>query len=132
MEAICRTDATQTVLVLDDDESSRFVLRAILERAAITVLDASHAAGAVDICESHPQPICLVVVDVILRGSGGPETVKKLKALRPEMAILFVSGYPLEHLEERGLIEQAIANGEFLQKPFTPQVFLRAVRNLIG
>jgi len=133
MEAICGTDATQTVLVLDDDDSSRFVLRAILERAAIAVLDASHAAGAVEICRSHPQAISLMVADVVLRGPGGPGAVAEIRGLRPEMAILFVSGYPLEHLEGRGLIDgQEIGAEEFLQKPFTPQAFMSAVRNLIG
>jgi CheY-like chemotaxis protein len=122
-------------LVLEDDESSRFVLRLILERAGFKVLESAQAAEAIDICRSHPGLIAIMVSDVVLRGNDGVETVRQAQTLQPEMAILFVSGYPLEFLNTRGLLDpldMPARNRAFLQKPFTAQAFLSAIRQLIG
>jgi two-component system, cell cycle sensor histidine kinase and response regulator CckA len=122
----------QTILVLENDDSSRFVLRTVLERAGLTVLDTSHAAGAIEICRSHPEPIALLIADVVLREPTGPETIHDIRTLRPAMPILFVSGYPLEYLDNRGLVGEPgnQAGASFLQKPFTVEVLLGMVRNL--
>ena len=123
-----------TVLVLEDDDSSRFVLREILARHGYGVLDTHSSVGAVEICRSHPESICLMIADVVLRGTGGPETIRQIKELRPNMPILFVSGYSLEYLDNRGMIDRqdlAVAGTDFLQKPFTAQTLLEAARNLI-
>ena len=122
-----------TSLVLEDDETSRFVLRTILEHAGFKVLVSGQAAEAIDMCRLHPGSIAIMVSDVVLRGSGGPDTVRQIQALQPEMAILFVSGYPLEDLENRGLLLPPFAkNRSYLQKPFTAQSLLTAIRQLIG
>ena len=110
--------SANNVLVLEDDESSRFVLREILEHDGFTVLSSAGLNDAVEICQIHPEPITLLVCDVVLRGPGGPEGIRQLKQLRPDMAILFVSGYPLEQLENRGMVEKVDRPGEktdFLQ-----------------
>ena len=124
----------QTSLVLEDDETSRFVLRTILEHAGFEVLVSSQAAEAIDMCRLHPGSITIMVSDVVLRGSGGPDTVRQIQALQPDMAILFVSGYPLEDLENRGLLlpPPFAKNRAYLQKPFTAQSLLTAIRQLIG
>jgi two-component system cell cycle sensor histidine kinase/response regulator CckA len=124
----------QTVLVLEDDVSSRFVFRTILERGGFTVLDTSYAAGAIEICRDYPKSIDLMIADVVLRGPTGPEAVHDIRALRPAMPILFVSGYPLEYLDNRGMVgEQGFpAKASFLQKPFTVEVLLGMVRGLIS
>jgi two-component system, cell cycle sensor histidine kinase and response regulator CckA len=122
----------QISLVLEDDETSRFVLRTILEHAGFQVLSSAQAADAIEVCRVHPGSISIMVSDVVLRGSGGPDTVRQIQAVQPDMAILFVSGYPLEDLENRGLVlPLAFAkNRSFLQKPFTAQSLLTAVRQL--
>ncbi len=124
----------QSVLVLEDDPSSRFVLNAVLESAGFKVLESSRATDAIEICRSHPEPIHLLLSDVVLRGDGGPEIVRELQALQPGMAILFVSGYPLEVLEHRGMLEPAdiaAPRRGFLQKPFTAQTLLTVIRGLL-
>ena len=128
------TDTAQTSLVLEDDETSRFVLRTILEHAGFKVLVSSQTAEAVEMCRLQPGSISIMVSDVVLRGSGGPDTVRQIQALQPDMAILFVSGYPLEDLENRGLLLPPLfaKNRSYLQKPFTAQSLLTAIRQLIG
>ena len=127
--------SSQTVLVLEDDASSRFVLNELLERGGFKVLFSSSVNEAIHLCRTHPNEIELLIADVVLRGDGGPEGVRALKLLQPDMAILFISGYPLELLEHRGLLEKVNRPDErtdFLQKPFTAQALLNAVRRLIG
>lgn len=121
--------------MLEDDVSSRFVLNEILERGGFKVLSSSSLGQAIDICRTHSDKIELLIADVVLRGNGGPEGVRELKLLQPGMAILFISGYPLDLLEHRGLVEKANRleeRTEFLQKPFTAEALLNAVRRLIG
>jgi len=125
----------QISLVLEDDETSRFVLRVILEDAGFKVLESAQVAEAIDICRIHPGSIAIMVSDVVLRGSAGLEAVRQIHGIQPDMAILFVSGYPLDVLENRGLLEavdMAANNRAFLQKPFTSQQLLGAIRLLIG
>jgi CheY-like chemotaxis protein len=129
------TEPSRTVLVLEDDQASRFVVRSFLERTGFTVLESAHGPGAIEICRTHPKPISLMVADVVLRGPHGPETVRWIKELQPDMAVLFTSGYSLDQIEHRGLVDPQEIRADrtgFLQKPFTSQVFLAAVRRLIG
>lgn len=129
------TPAGQAVLVLEDDPSSRFVLKEILERGGFTVLECAYYGRALEICEHHSGPIKLMIADVVLRGQGGPEEIRRLRALQPDMAVLFISGYPLEHLENRDMIDSPRTPGghaNFLQKPFTAKILLGAVQDLIG
>jgi two-component system, cell cycle sensor histidine kinase and response regulator CckA len=126
---------SQTILVLEDDAPSRFVLNEILERGGYKVLSSASLSEAISVCRTHRDRIELLIADVVLRGDGGSEGVRELKFLQPAMAILFLSGYPLELLENRGLVEKINRPGErteFLQKPFTAQALLNAVRRLIG
>ena len=121
--------------MLEDDASSRFVLNEILERGGYHVLSSASLSEAIDTCKTHSDRIELLIADVVLRGNGGPEGVRQLKLLQPDMAILFISGYPLELLENRGMVEKINRpeeRTEFLQKPFTAQALLKAVRRLIG
>jgi CheY-like chemotaxis protein len=122
---------SRTALVLEDDQAPRFVIRSLLERTGFTVMEAAHGPSALEICRTHPKPISLMVADVVLRGPHGPETVRRIKELQPDMAVLFTSGYPLDQVEHRGLVNLQDRAG-FVQKPFTSQVFLTAVRKLIG
>lgn len=124
-----------TALVLEDDSSCRFVIRSILERGGFTVHEAAHSGAAIDICVRHPQPISLMVADVVLREPNVPEAAERIRALRPDMAILFTSGSPLEELQRLGLIDcQAATTGRasFLQKPFTANQLLSSTRRLLA
>lgn len=125
----------QVALVLDDDASSRFVLRHMLEREGFEIIESGRLGDAIETCKSYPGQITLLVSDIVLRGESGPEGLSQLTGFRPGLAVLLVSGFPLEELQNRGMIDKAVLSNEkiaFLQKPFTAQNFLSVVRDLIG
>ena len=124
----------QTALILEDNETGRFVLRAILERSGFSVLESADREEALRLANEHPGPIELLIADVVLRSAGGPEVIRRLKQRRPEMALLFVSGFPLEQLFDRGLIEPGLFQSTgalFLQKPFTASGLMETVEEMV-
>jgi two-component system cell cycle sensor histidine kinase/response regulator CckA len=92
------------------------------------VLDAVDAPAALLRAEKHRKPIHLLLTDVVLPGIGGRELAGRLKALRPEMKVLFTSGYTDDAMMRRGVAERGIA---FMQKPFTPETLTRRVRQVL-
>jgi two-component system cell cycle sensor histidine kinase/response regulator CckA len=121
------------VLILDDFDQARFVIRAVLEGAGYSVLEAANEKEALVACEQAEQPLDLLISDVLLREAYGTEIAIRIADLRPQMPILFISGYSVEDLEDRGLLEsnQSAAKIAFLQKPFDPDQLLTKVRELI-
>ena len=121
------------VLILDDFDQSRFVIRAVLEGAGYNVLEAANGTEALAACEQMERPLDLLISDVLLREAYGTEIAIRIAALRPQMPILFISGYSIEDLADRGLLEanQSAAKIAFLQKPFDPEQLLIKVRELI-
>ncbi len=127
-----RTPATQaasggdeTVLVVEDNSAVRSVLCRVLRDAGYTVLDASDAVQASSICESHEKPIHLLLTDVVMPGVSGPELAVELLEKRPEMKVLFMSGYSGSAITRHGVLREGLV---FLQKPFSPGSVTRAVR----
>jgi len=105
------------------------------EREGIEVFESGGLHDAIETCKSHPNQITLLVSDTVLRGESGPEGLSQLRDLQPGIAVLLVSGYPLEQLKNRGMVDKEVMSNEkiaFLQKPFTAQTFLCVVRDLIG
>jgi PAS domain S-box-containing protein len=116
---------SETVLLVEDAESLRELLREALETNGYTVLVARDGAEALQIAAAHAGPIHMLVTDVIMPGMSGPKIVDLLAPRRPEMKVLFVSGYSDESLTRHGLVGPGRA---FLSKPFGPEVLLRKVR----
>jgi two-component system, cell cycle sensor histidine kinase and response regulator CckA len=125
--------STPAVLILDDFDQSRFVIRAVLEGAGYNVLEAANGTEALAACEQMEQPLDLLISDVLLREAYGTEIAIRIAALRPQMPILFISGYSVEDLTDRGLLEanQSAAKIAFLQKPFDPEQLLIKVREML-
>jgi CheY-like chemotaxis protein len=121
------------VLILDDFDQSRFVIRAVLEGAGYNVLEAANGTEALAACEQMEQPLDLLISDVLLREAYGTEIAIRIAALRPQMPILFISGYSVEDLTDRGLLEanQSAAKIAFLQKPFDPEQLLIKVKEML-
>ncbi len=117
-----------TILLVDDNETSRFAIRAVLEHHGYAVLEAAAANAALDLLESDPGTIGAAVIDAVLPGMSGIELARLIRERRPEVAVLIISGFPLQQLIRRGLIEDGEAeklNIGFLQKPFLPQALVR-------
>lgn len=113
-----------TVLIVEDDPGVRRLAESILTRGGFTVLLAAEGGAAVKLAEGHPGSIDLLLADVVLPGSGGGDIVNRVKTLRPEVRVLFMSGYSVEGNPETG--------SAFLPKPFSADVLLSRVKSMLG
>jgi len=118
----------ETVLVVEDEEGVRTLVRDILEQSGYTVLETSHGAQAIETSERHPGPIHLFLTDVVMPEMSGRELVQRLGVLRPASKVLFMSGYTANAVMHRGALE---SETEFLQKPFTAATLTRKVREIL-
>jgi PAS domain S-box-containing protein len=118
----------ETVLVVEDEELVRSVIRDALASGGYTVLGARSAGEAVVLCTSHEGPIDLLVTELVMPGKGGHELAARLAELRPDMTMLCISGYM-----DPGVVVCGRSGPEaaFLQKPFTPEILLRKVRETL-
>jgi PAS domain S-box-containing protein len=115
----------ETVLLVEDEADLREVLRETLEASGYSVLVARDGAESVQIAGEHPGPIQIMVTDVIMPGATGPKIAEIVAKTRPEMKVLYISGYSDESVTRHGLIAPGTA---FLGKPFGPDLLLRRVR----
>jgi two-component system cell cycle sensor histidine kinase/response regulator CckA len=114
-----------TVLVVEDEEEVRALACDVLEMNGYRVLEARDVAEAVHLGQTHPGPIHLLVTDVMMPGASGPELARRVRAHRPDVRVLCMSGYP-ESADRPA--EPAAAWTAWLQKPFTPDQLMRQVR----
>jgi PAS domain S-box-containing protein len=120
--------ASATILLVEDEEDVRSVLRASLLREGHEILEAASAAQALDISAAYEGKIDLLITDVVMSGMSGRELADRLIPLRPGTKVLYVSGYNEDTVLQKGVIEGQM---EFLQKPFTPTTLRRKVRHLL-
>ena len=120
---------TETVLLVEDDAGLRGLARMVLEgQGGYNVLESAGGNEAKLIAGQHQGPIHLLLTDVVMPGMGGRELSEELAILRPEMKILFMSGYTDDTVVRHGVLEEGMA---FLQKPFTAESLLRKVRDTL-
>jgi len=119
---------TETVLLVEDEDGVRAVVRQLLERQGYTVLDAADAEAGRALAAGRPGPIHLLVTDVVLRGMSGRDLATRLAAGRPEMRVLYMSGYAADAVVRHGTLEPGLA---YIQKPFTPDGLARKVRAIL-
>jgi CheY-like chemotaxis protein len=117
----------ETVLLVEDEDAVRVLAREVLRRHRYVVLEAHHGVEALSVAEHHPHDIHLLVTDVVMPQMSGRELAERLSAVRPSMKRLFMSGY-----SDHALVHDQVTRGfAFLQKPFTPDVFVRKVRKIL-
>jgi two-component system cell cycle sensor histidine kinase/response regulator CckA len=119
---------SETVLLVEDEESVRSLSREILEARGYTVLEASGGAQALDIARDYPQPIHLVLTDIVMPEMGGTDLALRLEALRPGIRVLYMSGYTDDTVVRHGFLQEGRV---FLQKPFAPESLARKVREVL-
>jgi len=120
---------TETILLAEDASGVRAVAQEILTRLGYTVLVATDGHAALELARARTEPIHLLVTDVIMPEMSGRQLADRLKEQRPELKVLFVSGYTDDAIVRHGMLEPGIA---FLQKPFTPQTLARKVREVLS
>jgi two-component system, cell cycle sensor histidine kinase and response regulator CckA len=122
------TAGHETILLVEDEEAVRLLSRALLERQGYRVIEAADAAQAIRLAAEEKTPIGLLVTDVVMPGQTGPELFAYLAPLRPNMQVLYLSGYTDEAIVRRGVLKAGTA---FLQKPFTAVALSTKVRELL-
>jgi PAS domain S-box-containing protein len=120
--------AGPTVLLVEDEDSVRRMMHKFLEREGYQLLEARSGQEAKDLAEVYEEPIHLLVTDVVMPGMTGPELAERLAPLRPDMKVLFVSGYRHDTLEHQGMLKRDL---NLLPKPFPAMELLRRVQLLL-
>ncbi len=120
---------SQTILIVEDDPALLQVTHRSLEEVGYAILEARSSKEAIDISESHTGPIHLMVTDVVLPGMSGVKLAAYLSAQRPEMKVLYVSGYTNDTVFHHGVLEPGLA---FLQKPFSARTLARRVGEVLA
>lgn len=118
---------TETVLLAEDEDDVRHMLRLLLETTGCRVLEARNGSQAVRHCQSHGGPIHLLLTDVLVVPVGGRHLAEQVAQLRPSVRVLCMSGYPREMLVAEGLLDPRT---QFLQKPFTTAVLKQKLREM--
>ena len=118
-----------TILVVDPDDSRRKAARGLLEALGYRVLDASYAGGAEQIARVYVGPIHVLLVETEASDLNGQALTDRLRAIHPELRVLFSSVQPQEELIEQG---QLGSNQPFLQKPFEKDELAQKVRRVLS
>ncbi len=119
---------SETVLVLEDEELLRNLIRDVLQSAGYRVLLAESAEKALRVCAEETGPVHLLVTDVVMPGMNGREAAEHLAALRPGIRVLFISGYAEDEVLRYGI---SLRDALFLPKPFTPAQLTRTIREIL-
>jgi len=119
---------SETVLLVEDDESVRAVARSFLTSLGYTLLVAGSPEEALRLAAGHSGKIHLLLTDVIMPGMNGRDLSRRLLEVRPSLKCLFISGFTADVLAQRGILDDKLS---FLPKPFSRAEFSRKVREVL-
>jgi CheY-like chemotaxis protein len=119
---------SETVLLVEDEDSVRELVRETLVSRGYKVLEAENGETGLRIAQAHQGAIDMIITDVVMPGMGGRELAKQVTATWPGIKVLFLSGYTEDAVVHEGVLE---ADTAFLQKPFTLQALSRKVREVL-
>jgi CheY-like chemotaxis protein len=119
---------SETVLVVEDENAVRSLVRGVLESNGYSVLEARHGGDALSLCDLHKGSIHLLLTDVVMPQMSGRELAEYLSPLRRGMKVLYMSGYTDDALGEHRVLDPSVP---FIKKPFTPDALARKVREVL-
>ncbi|MDD2335616.1 MAG: response regulator [Geobacteraceae bacterium] len=119
---------TATILVADDDPSVRELSEKVLGMVGITVITAEDGNDAVEKFLENKDTIDLVVLDIIMSKMNGKEVYEKAKEIRPDIKVVFISGYAADFMNNRGMLDEKL---EFVEKPFNPRRLLKKIQEVL-
>jgi two-component system cell cycle sensor histidine kinase/response regulator CckA len=118
---------TETILLAEDDPSLRTFFAGVMEEFGYTVVRAEDGIDAIEQFKKHRYTIQLCIMDMIMPRKGGREIYEEIHRLRPDIKVIFISGYTADKIESEGIP----AGCEFVQKPVSPQVLLKRIRDAL-
>jgi CheY-like chemotaxis protein len=127
--AVWTPSGSETILLVEDEEGVRRLARASLEMEGYTVLDVAGSVAALEALARHPGVIDLLLTDVVMPGMSGPTLAARVRAARPSIRVLYMSGYADDAVVLHGVLSD---DADFLAKPFTPQVLAKKVRDVLS
>ena len=119
---------SETILLVEDDPQVRELAHRVLQEQGYTVLEASNGEEALELLTSHTGPIDLLLTDVVMPGMSGKALADQLLRTQPDLRAIFMSGYTDEAIAHHGVLDPDVA---FLQKPFSPTILARKVRDVL-
>jgi PAS domain S-box-containing protein len=119
---------TETILVAEDQEALREMIREVLQQQGYTVLAVANGNTALELSRRHTGPLHLMLADVVMPGMNGREVAERLAAERPDMRTLYMSGYTNGTISDRGLLAEGVV---LVEKPFTAASLAQAVRKAL-
>ncbi len=119
----------KTILLVEDEAAVRSLARLSLQLNGYQVLDVSGGDAALELADRYAEPIDLVVTDVLMPGMTGRQLVGRLLHRRPDLKVLYISGYTNRILQGDGNLDPGVS---LLLKPFTPTTLARKVREILG
>jgi PAS domain S-box-containing protein len=126
--AVTRLKGRETILVVEDDNTLREVISKGLKKFGYSVLTAANGGEALLICEKRKGPIHLLLTDVVLPQMGGRELAERLVSLRPDLKVLYMSGYTENAIVHHGILNEDVG---FLQKPFKVNLMVQKIREVL-
>ncbi|HUE82030.1 MAG TPA: PAS domain S-box protein [Pyrinomonadaceae bacterium] len=122
------TKATETILLVEDEEMVRKLARDILESRGYRVLSAQNGEEAMTLCQTHREEIQLLLTDVVMPKMNGKKAAEAIMALHPEIVVLYMSGFTDDAIVHHGVLHPGM---NFIEKPFTAEVLARKVREVL-
>jgi two-component system cell cycle sensor histidine kinase/response regulator CckA len=119
----------ETILLVEDDDAMRAMLRMVLEKHGYRVVEARNGGDALALPDRVTDAVALVLTDVVMPQMSGREFATRLEARRPGLPVLYMSGYTDGAIVQHGVLEPGIA---FLQKPVAPHVLVDKIRDLLS
>jgi len=116
-------------MLVEDDEMMRGLTKQLLQEHGYTVIEADDGKSALEWLQSHPDPVDLLLTDVVMRRVSGPELVERVSASRPNLKVVYMSGYTGELMAEREVLSRGIT---LLEKPFTRTSLLNTLHETLG
>ena len=120
---------TETVLLVEDEKGVRELAREYLEMTGYTVIEAENGHTALELAGLHSGPIHLLMTDVVMPGISGRELSERVRAIRPGIRVLFMSGYTDQAVVHHGILE---TDAVLLQKPFTVAALAAKLRDILN
>jgi CheY-like chemotaxis protein len=119
---------TETILVAEDDKDLRRLIRMVLSEKGYSLIEAVDGDDAVEKFRERRNGIHLLLFDVIMPNKNGKEAYDEIRAMQPDIKVLFTSAYPVEIVQKRGILEEGMP---FISKPVAPPLLMKTIRDIL-